>query len=66
MEIHQKSFAPLSRILRLIWVFSGIGLAILSGCSHMELENAFKGDLRPGKANKITVTYTHLTLPTMA
>ena len=57
MEIHQESFAPLSRILGLVWVFSGIGFAILSGCSHMEVEKAFNGDLRPGKANKIISNY---------
>ena len=57
MEIHQKFFAPLSRILRLVWVFSGFGFAILSGCTHMEVEKAFKGDLRPGKANKVIGNY---------
>ncbi len=57
MEIHQKSFAPLSRILRLVWVFSGIGFAVLSGCTHVEVEEAFSGSLRPGKANKIIGNY---------
>ena len=57
MEIHQKSFAPPSRILTLIWVFSGIGFAIFSGCSPMELDKAFRGDLPPGKANKIIGNY---------
>jgi len=56
MEIHQKSFAPLSRILRLVWVFSGL-VAVLLGCSHVEVEEAFKGDLRPGQANKIISNY---------
>ena len=57
MEKDQKSYTLLSRILRLAWVFSGIGVAILSGCSPMEVEKAFKGDLRPGKANKIIGNY---------
>ena len=57
MEKHQKSFTPLSRILRLVWVFSGIGFAILSGCSRMEVEKAFRGDLPPGKANKVIDNY---------
>ena len=59
MKIHQKSFAPPRRILRLVWVFSGIGfaIAILSGCSHMEVEKAFRGDLQPGKANKVIGNY---------
>ena len=57
MEKQQNSFTPLSRILRLVWVFSGIGFAILSGCSHIEVEKAFKGDLPPGKANKVIGNY---------
>ena len=57
MEKYQKSFTPLSRILRLVWVFSGIGFAILSGCTSMEVEKAFRGDLPPGKANKVIGNY---------
>ena len=57
MEKHQKSYTLLSRILRLAWVFSGIGFVILSGCAPIEVEKAFKGDLPPGKANKVIVTY---------
>ena len=57
MEINQKSFAPLSRILGLIWIFSGIGFVILSGCTHIEVEKAFKGDLPTGKANKVIGSY---------
>ena len=57
MEKYQKSFTPLSRILRLAWVFSGIGFAILSGCTTMEVEKAFRGDLKPGKANKVIGNY---------
>ena len=57
MEKDQKSYTLLSRILRLAWVFSGIGVAILSGCSPMEIEKAFKGDLPVGKANKVIGNY---------
>ena len=57
MEKHQKSFTSFSRILRLAWVFSGIGFAILSGCAPMEVEKAFRGDLKPGKANKVIGNY---------
>ena len=57
MEKYEKSFTPISRILRLFWVFSGIGFAILSGCAPMEVEKAFSGDLPAGKANKIIGNY---------
>ena len=57
MEIHQESFAPLSRILKLVWVFSGIGFAVLSGCTYAEVDQAFNGTLRPGRANKIIGNY---------
>ena len=57
MEKYEKSFTPISRILRLVWVFSGFGFAILSGCSPMEVEKAFRGDLPPGKANKVIGNY---------
>jgi len=57
MEMHQKSFVPLSRILRLAWVISGIGFAVLSGCAPVELDKAFRGELSPGKANKVIGDY---------
>ena len=57
MEKYQKPFTLLSRILRLVLVFLGIGLLILSGCSHGEIEKAFRGDLPPGKANKVIGAY---------
>jgi hypothetical protein len=57
MEIYQKSFTPPSQILRLIWVFLGIGFAILSGCAPRELDRAFTGDLPAGKANKVIGNY---------
>ena len=60
MEKHQKPFIPLSLILRLVWVFSGIGFAILSACAPMEVEKAFRGDLPVGKANKVIVNYCQI------
>ena len=59
MKIHQKSFVLPSRILRLVWVFSGMGLAILAGCTPLAVEKAFRGDLPPGKANKVIGNYWH-------
>ena len=38
-------------------IFSVFLLAILSGCAHPDIERAFKGDLRPGKANKLIGEY---------
>ena len=38
-------------------IFSIILLAMLSGCAHPDIEQAFRGDLRPGKANKIIGEY---------
>ena len=32
-------------------------LVSFSGCSNIEVEKAFKGDLRPGKANKVIGEY---------
>ena len=40
-----------------IKLFSVFLLAILAGCSHIEVEQAFKGELRPGKANKVIGEY---------
>ena len=38
-------------------LFSVFLLAILAGCSHIEVEQAFKGNFRPGKANKVIGEY---------
>ncbi len=38
-------------------LFSVFLLAILAGCSHIEVEQAFKGHFRPGKANKVIGEY---------
>lgn len=59
MENYLKIFSPFARILRSSesWIFSGVLFVILSGCSHVEVEQAFKGELRPGKANKIIGDY---------
>ena len=40
-----------------IKLFSVFLLAILAGCSHIEVEQAFKGNFRPGKANKVIGEY---------
>ena len=58
MENHQKvqvSFIPFLRVLG-FWR-SLLLLAIMTGCSNLEVEKAFKGDLRPGKANKVIGDY---------
>ena len=40
-----------------IKLFSVFLLTILAGCSHIEVEQAFKGNFRPGKANKVIGEY---------
>ena len=58
MENHQKVevlFIPFLRVLG-FWR-SLFLLAIMTGCSSLEVEKAFKGDLRPGKANKVIGDY---------
>ena len=40
-----------------IKLFSVFLLAILAGCSHIEVEQAFKGNFRLGKANKVIGEY---------
>ncbi len=53
------AFVPLARIFRSSgnWIFSGVLFAILTGCANVEVEQAFKGELRPGKANKVIGDY---------
>jgi len=38
-------------------IFTGMLLALLTGCSNVEVEQAFKGEFRAGKANKIIGEY---------
>ena len=59
MKIHQKAQVPFVRPLRLpgFLAFFGILLAVVSGCTKLEVEKAFKGDLRPRKANKVIGDY---------
>ena len=38
-------------------IFAGILLALLTGCSNVEVEQAFKGEFRAGKSNKIIGEY---------
>ena len=40
-----------------IKLFSVFLLVILAGCSHIEVEQAFKGNFHPGKANKVIGEY---------
>ena len=37
--------------------FFGILFAVIAGCTSLEVEKAFKGDLRPGRANKVIGDY---------
>jgi len=59
MENYIKTVALIARIFKSSRsrVFFGISLIILAGCSQVEVEQAFKGELRPGKANKIIGDY---------
>lgn len=52
--IKTKSWLLFVKRNRIVSVFLS---AILAGCSHAEVEQAFKGDLRPGKANKVISEY---------
>jgi hypothetical protein len=38
-------------------IFAGMLLSLLIGCSNLEVEQAFNGEFRPGKANKIIGEY---------
>ena len=38
-------------------VLVALFLGVFSGCTNMDVERAFRGDLRPGKANKIIGEY---------
>ncbi len=59
MENYIKALTLFTRNLKSgrNWVILGILFAVLMGCSNVEVEKAFKGDLRPGKANKIIGDY---------
>ena len=56
MENFLKAFCILIRSKGGSLLFLSL-LAILAGCTNMEVEKAFKGDLRPGKANKVIGDY---------
>ena len=55
IEVHLKA----SRLLRFknYQIFVGTLLFLLTGCSHVEVEQAFKGEFRAGKSNKIIGEY---------
>ena len=38
-------------------IFSVFLLSMLAGCTHLEVEQAFKGNFRPGKANHVIAEY---------
>ena len=58
MENHQKVEVALMPFLRALGFLRPVLLlAIMTGCSNLEVEKAFKGDLRPGKANKVIGDY---------
>jgi nitrate/TMAO reductase-like tetraheme cytochrome c subunit len=59
MEKQQKFFIVHARLVtfKKYRVFSVFLLAMLVGCTHLEVEQAFKGELRPGKANKVIGEY---------
>ena len=58
MENYQKvevHFIPFLRVLK-FWR-SLFLLVIMTGCTNLEVEKAFKGDLRPRQANKVIGDY---------
>ena len=58
MKNHQKIEVPFIPFLKVLGFWGSILLlAIMAGCSSLEVEKAFKGDLRPGKANKVIGDY---------
>ncbi len=59
MEKQQKIFIANARLVsfKKYRVFSVFLLTMLAGCTHLEVEQAFKGELRPGKANKVIGEY---------
>ncbi|MFT4579449.1 MAG: hypothetical protein ACI9UO_002290 [Nitrospinales bacterium] len=54
-----ESYLQASWILRFkrSQILAGMLLALLTGCSNVEVEQAFKGEFRAGKANKIIGEY---------
>ena len=58
-ETNMGSYLQASWILRVkrSQIFAGILLALLVGCANLEVEQAFNGEFRPGKANKIIGEY---------
>ena len=58
MENRQKVQVPVMPFLRVLGFWrSFLLLAIMTGCSNLEVEKAFEGELRPGKANKVIGDY---------
>ena len=59
IENHQKAKVSFARLLRLFGfeTIFGVLFVIMAGCANLEVEKAFKGDLTPGKANKVIGEY---------
>ena len=55
MEYYLKASRLLS--FKSYQIFAGMILALLTGCANVEVEQAFKGEFRAGKANKIIGEY---------
>ena len=58
-ETIMENYLKASRLLRLKnhQIFFGMLLSLLTGCSNVEVEQAFKGEFRAGKSNKIIGEY---------
>ena len=58
-ETNMESYLKASWLLRFKrnQIFTGMLLALLTGCSNGEVEQAFKGEFGAGKANKIIGEY---------
>ena len=57
MHPFRKAFSGKACVFVTQGFLMALFLVFFSGCSNIEVEKAFKGDLRPGKANKIIGEY---------
>jgi hypothetical protein len=57
MHIFLKIFTRKTHAFLTLCFLATLIITSLTGCSSIEVEKAFKGDLRPGKANKIISEY---------
>ena len=58
-ERNVENYLQTSWVLRVkrSQIFAGMLLSLLAGCSNLKVEQAFNGEFRPGKANKIIGEY---------